>query len=309
MRLAVRWLRLAVLVLLVKSAAWAVEPPELLVDAPPALAGRATEIAGYDRARLAAAMELAGLSRPGRPIRVLIRSEDSPEARRVPSWVAGYAVAGRDAVVLFPQRNPSYPDRSLDALLRHEVAHILIARAAGGRPVPRWFNEGVAMAASRSWGLEDRARFAIEALTGEQVPLPWLDGWFRGDRSRVRRAYAVSGAFVRDLIRRHGRGVTGRILADVRRGLTFEEAFRRATGMSLAAAETLFWRYQGGWRRWVPFLTSSLAIWLAVTALALLAGWRRRLKTRRLEARWEAEEWGMEGGGPPLEEERDELVH
>jgi hypothetical protein len=39
---------------------------------------------------------------------------------------------------------------------------VLITRAAGGRPVPRWFHEGLAMAAERTWGFEDQARLFQE---------------------------------------------------------------------------------------------------------------------------------------------------
>lgn len=279
---------------LVASPAWAQEPgpppPDLEIRAPESLAGWAAEVDGYDRRRLRVAMRLAGLREAGPPVRVLLVEEDAPEARRVPPWVAGYALSERDTVVLLPARGPSYPDRSLEALLHHEIAHVLIHRAAAGRPVPRWFHEGVAMAVARAWSLEDTTRFALARLSGRPVPLARLDGWFRGEPSRVRRAYVLAGAFVQQLLEEHGPEVTGDVLAGVGRGAPFPQAFHQATGTTLPAAEAAFRESFAGWTRWVPFLTSSIALWMLVTALALVAIWRRRRRDAELRERWAEEE-------------------
>lgn len=268
----------------------AATPPELEISAPPELAGRAAEVESLDRDRLEVAMRLAGLTDPGPPIRVILAPESSDEAKAAPSWVAGYALGSIGTVVLFPARAPTYPDRSLESLLHHEVAHVLIDRAAGNRPVPRWFHEGVALAAGRAWNLEDRTRFAFERLRGTPVPLRELETWFRGDTSHVHRAYAVAGAFVHDLLTEHGQGVTGHILRQVRAGRSFEDAFWRATGEPLGAAQARFMAQFTGFARWAPFLTSSAALWMLVTALALVAIWRRRRRDAELHRRWEEEE-------------------
>lgn len=274
----------------------AANPPELVIEAPPSLARKAIEVESYDRQRLEVAMRLAGLAEPGPPIRVILAPEGSEEARAAPSWVAGYALGSASTVVLFPARAPTYPDRSLESLLHHEVAHVLIDRAARNRPVPRWFHEGVALAAGRAWNLEDRTRFAFERLRGEPVALAELETWFRSDTSRVHRAYAVSGAFVHDLLTEHGPWVTGEILDGVGRRLSFATAFEQATGESLRQAQARFHSKFRGFARWAPFLTSSLVLWMLVTALALVAIWRRRRRDAELHRRWEEEERWSAGG-------------
>lgn len=274
-------------------------PPELEIEAPPSLERRVAEVEGFDLDRLDVAQRLAGLSAPGPPIRVVLAPEDSDQAQAAPSWVAGYALSSVDTVVLFPARAPSYPDRSLESLLHHEVAHILIDRAARGQPVPRWFHEGVAMAAGRAWNLEDMTRFAFERVRGRPVPLAELETWFRGDASHVHRAYSVAGAFVQDLISEHGQWVTGDILAGVGEGLTFEEAFQQATGVPLRAAQSRFLSKFTGFARWVPFLTSSVVLWIAVTGLALVAIWRRRRRDAALREKWDYEERWLQGDGAP----------
>lgn len=260
------------------------------VEAPPELEAVARRLSDLDPGRLEDTMRLVGLERAGPPIRVLLAAGDSDLARRTPPWVAGYAVGEQGLVVLFPSRTPSYPDSSLEDLLRHEVAHILIARAGGGRPLPRWFHEGVAMATEIGWGFEDWSRSAITVMAGGEVPLADLDRWFAGGTGQVHQAYAVSGAFVRYLLEEYGQGTAAAVLAEVAAGLPFEAAFERATGTALARVEADFWRRQTLWYRWVPALTSSFTLWVGITLLALFAIRRRRARDAEQRRLWEEEE-------------------
>src|SRR6187200_3497932 len=93
-----------------------------------------------DSNELGAIVQLVGLDDAGPPIRVVLAPEDSELARSTSSWIAGFADGATGTIVLFPSRSVQYPHDSIEAVLRHEVAHILIVRAAGGRAVPRWFN-------------------------------------------------------------------------------------------------------------------------------------------------------------------------
>lgn len=271
--------------------------PLLVVDAPPALQGAAAQVRATRPRTFAGVMRLMGLAEPGPPIRVRIEPEGTPLARAVPAWVAGFAAGGAGEVVLFPARAPSYPDSSLDDLLRHEVAHVLAARAAGGRPLPRWFDEGLAMIAGGAWGVDDRARFLLELVVDRGEPLAGLDRRFAGGQRQVAGAYALAGAFVRDLVQRRGATAPGRILAAVAAGAPFPDAFEAGAGMTLAAAEADFWR-RSSLPRWLPLATSSTALWFGITLLALYAVRRRRRRDAALRARWVLEE--------ELEEERQE---
>lgn len=239
---------------------------------------------------LSGILNLTGIVGFARPIEVVLVPDDDPLARRTPGWIAGYADSRRRRIVLFPDRVPSYPDGTLPNLVRHEITHLAIDEAAGGRPVPRWFHEGVATVAAREWGLEDRARYALAVVGRRERSTADLDRDFAAGGDRVARAYALSSAFVRDLIRDHGPGVTAGILTGVGRGLPFPEAFRAATGTSLRRAESLFFGRRAFWTTWVPFLTSSVFLWFAITGLALWAFGARSRRSAALRARWEADE-------------------
>lgn len=236
------------------------------------------------------AARLVGLEGPGEPIEVIVAAEGTAIARNTPSWIAGYAYGALGTVVLFPARAPVYPDRSLSELLVHEVTHVMVSRAAEQRHVPRWFNEGVAMAAASPWGLNDRSWLSWALLVERGGSLTELDRQFEQGGGETRRAYAVSGAMVRALLQREGADAVARVLRRLSRGQTFESAFLLETGSTLEAFEQSFWRRHDFWYRWVPLLTSSAFLWSAITALALIAIVRRRRLDAAMMARWELED-------------------
>ena len=295
----VRLAALAVALVAVPAAAPAALP-RLIVEAPPALRAEATAVRDLDPRRFETAARLTGLRRGQPPIRVVLAAEGSPPATAVPAWVSGYAYGALGRVVLLPERTPAYPDGSLEELLLHELTHVLVARAAAGRPVPRWFNEGLAMIAGGPWDLEDRTRLTLAMVRGSERPLAEIDRLFAGDPVEVRRAYAISGALVRDVVIQYGRPAPRRILAAVARGQSFPDAFHGATGTSLPSAVRSFWQRHSFWYRWVPILGSSVTLWLFVVLLAFIAWWRKRRRVAALERAWAEEEAVPPDDPPPL---------
>jgi hypothetical protein len=271
----------------------AVRAPELSIVAPPALVPFARGLERLDLQKLATVMQVVGLTDPGPPITVMLVAEHEELARRTPAWVAGLADSRAGVIVIFPSRTPPYPYDSMEALLHHEVAHVLIGRAAPGAEIPRWFHEGLAMGLERTWGLRDRSELAL-AIVGGRRSIATLDADFNGSATSAARAYGVAGAFVRDLVSRHGREFPSRILAALKSGASFNDAFSGVTATSLAEAERRFWR-DSWWYRVVPLLTSSFALWLGVVALAVVARRRRAARRRALREKWDAEEQSHAG--------------
>ncbi len=264
-------------------------PPRLLVEAPPALAAYAREVERLDRTAFFPAMELTGLWEPG-DVRVLVVPEGSPLARRAPSWAVAYADPSAGTIVLIPTRTPTWPDDGLPDVVRHEVAHVLTFRAAGGRSAPRWFDEGLAMAAGRERAIEDDLREGLAILVGPRLRFAQVDDLFRGGRSDASRAYSLSSAFFGDLLARHGSAFPRRVLRRMAEGEPFEEAFRSATGVAFRDESGAFWKSRRSLERWLPILTSTAAVWLTIV---LLSFWAVSVVKGRRAARlaaWEAEE-------------------
>ncbi len=267
-------------------------PPQLQFEGPEFRDAVLERLRAVDPESFVDLMELVGLEDPGPPIRVLVVAEGSPEARRAPSWSVGYAIGEAGLVVLMPSRipaAPTYPDNGLEAVLRHEVAHVLIARAAHRRPIPRWFNEGLAVFAVRNRGMDDRTRL-VWATLRRGPSLRDLDAAFQSGSFRAGRAYALASAFVRFLLDRYGEHSAAAILDRVGNDEPFDEAFYAATGNNLATAEDRFWSHLDFWNKWIPFLTSSAMLWTMITGLALWAFKRRRDRDEAVREKWQQEE-------------------
>jgi hypothetical protein len=265
-------------------------PPALVIEAPSSLAAERARLEAYDLRPLADIVRLVGLAAPGPPMRVVLATADSPWAAQVSPWVAGLAIGEDGPIVLFPARSPTYPHDTLEDVLRHEVAHLLISRAAAGQRVPRWFHEGLAVAVERPWGLEDRTRLASQLLFGPRLDFAAIDRLFTGDQGTQARAYSLSAAIVRDLIDAHGRAVPAAILRAAATGVSFDTALSGVTGRSIPRLEQEFWDRQRTWTMWVPIVASTSALWLVVIALAALAVRRRRQRAAAIRHRWAQEE-------------------
>jgi len=266
------------------------EFPNLRVEAPPELAAARTHLESISPARLADIAELLSIADAGRDIRIVLATENSNLARSVAPWIAGFAVGESNLIVIFPARSPGYPDHTIEDVLRHEVAHVLIWRASAGRPVPRWFNEGAAMEVERERRFADQTQLLYQLVTGGRTNLQELDRLFSGGQSDQTRAYALAGALVHELRQRYGPSVFREILTRVNRGTKFDTAFAEVTGDTPSQAESEFWRQQRIWTSWVPIITSSTTLWLAVTMLAIVAIYVRRRRNRELEEQWAKEE-------------------
>jgi peptidase MA superfamily protein len=281
-----------------------VEVGDLVLEAPAAERGRLEALAERARTSLprlekslgvhAAAPYRITLIPPGPQADEALKALDA----QAPSWAAGFinpaARAGGIRIALADR----YPHDDLDAVLAHEATHMLLYDAAGPG-LPRWFGEGVATGMERSWGLRDVLVYGSSVLTGRLPPLAELDAAFDASDDRARAAYAASFDFLLWTVRTYGWDVVLDIVGEVKTR-PFPEAWRRATGVTLERSEADWRRGSLLLYRWVPALTGTTALWTGITLLALYAGARRRARTRRILAEWQAEE----GPEPP-----DEVVH
>ena len=69
-----------------------------------------------------------------------------------------------------------------------------------------------------------------------------------------------------------------------------DAAFADVAGITPGAAESEFWQRQRIWTNWLPILTSTTTLWMAVTLLAILAIYRRRRRNLEIAKQWEKDE-------------------
>jgi hypothetical protein len=264
--------------------------PPLAFEAPPRFAVLSDHLQKVNPQAMSAAMELVGLHATGPPIPITLVPDDSEIAHRIPAWVSGYALVPSGRIVLFPDRQVSYPHNSFEELLLHELTHVFVMRVTGSRTVPRWFDEGIAMVASGERALEDRAWGFWIGLTAGPTALEDINRLFSEEPPAVQKAYLLSEALVRFLMTSLGPDIPRRILAERADGIPFEDAVQAVTGRSLPEFERDFWAQQTAWRRWIPMMTSSTIVWLAIMLVAWAAFRKQRRRAAVVKQQWEKEE-------------------
>ncbi|MDQ3486415.1 MAG: hypothetical protein M3468_01625 [Acidobacteriota bacterium] len=279
------WLTL-LLIILATGQSWA-QGFSLTVEAPASLETVAERIRSLDRGRLADALARAGLP-PPLDARITLVPEDDARAQASPTWVAAQAFGSRE-VVIFPARIGSYPYNSLETVVWHEVVHLALSARAGGRPLPRWFHEGVAMSVESGWGLDRQLRLLVNAAADPS--LADLNQLFASDTQPDNAAaYLLAAALVSDVRRTHGAEVPGEVAARVAGGMPFRQAFAAVTGEVPETSADRAWASYRRWASWLPVVTGAGFLWLLIlplAALAFFASLRRRARQRR---RWEEEE-------------------
>ena len=248
---------------------------------PPAVASR---IAAIDLTRFGAELAASGLDMPARLDVTLISGTDE-RARSVPPWIVGLAVEPTE-VVIFYERVLPYPYDSLESVFRHEVTHLALSARADGRPLPRWFHEGMAMSVDRGWDTGGRLRLLFE-MTGNPATAD-LARLFASESPEVTaQAYGLSAALVADIERRHGKTAPARIAGRVALGIPFPAAFAQETGDTPDQAAERAWRAFRRWTIWVSAITSDAAIWGVIVALAIAGSIVQARRRSRRRARWD----------------------
>jgi hypothetical protein len=178
----------------------------------------------------------------------------------------------------------------LEEVFKHELVHVALEDAVGGRHVPVWFNEGLAIQLSGENPYDRHATMWNATLSGTLIPIADLDRAFPMDPHEVNVAYAESADFMRFLSRRADRARFAAMIDRVREGEPFDRAVALAYGSDLRKLE-FQWRSEAERRYslW-PVLAGGGLVWIGVMAALVAAYVKRRRRTRAILARWEREE-------------------
>lgn len=251
------------------------------------LAGRAEEIyAGLSRD--------LGVRAPGR---ITVRVAATPEQFRAmqpatpAEWARATAYPARRLIVI-----QGWGDTRPETTLAHELCHIMLQGALRGRPAPAWLAEGLAMHYGGQWELERWATLSQALLFGSLIPLSELTYGFPRQTSRARLAYAQSHSLVDYIRGQWGEDGLRRLTHSLAAGEDPERALQSATGLSGAELERRWVKSLKLRFSWVPIITSTAALWAALTALSLYVWRRKRAAARERLRRWEEEEAAEEKG-------------
>ncbi|HPU85388.1 MAG TPA: peptidase MA family metallohydrolase [Candidatus Latescibacteria bacterium] len=218
----------------------------------------------------------------------------------VPDWGAAAAVPGEGLVII----SGLSEEKPMAEAACHEVAHLALHALSRG-PVPRWFDEGIAMRLSDEWSIAYSVRLARSALANRLLPLHSVERVLSFERDQAALAYAVSFAAIRWFEKRHGE----RALALLLRSLAshpFDEAFERVTGSDSASFERE-WLRSARHSYALVGLADDMWIWsILIPGLFFLALGVRWWRNRRTLARWKREDRDSASSDEPLDEHVNE---
>lgn len=207
-----------------------------------------------------------------------------PEPSPMSEWASGVTFLAQQRVIL---RAHGTALLTLNETFDHELAHVLAHTYSqeGGRPLPRWFHEGLAIWLSGE-GVLSRLETALKAAaSGHLLTFEDLARAFPNQGKNVEIAYAQSALFVKRLVRERGPAAVVGLLSDTARGADFDEAFR---ARFQASPGELFETVQSDLETSSSpflFLYDGNFLWGLVTMLFLFIAWWRIRDRKRQMAR------------------------
>lgn len=215
----------------------------------------------------------------------------APPQAPPPAYAVGVAYPATGLVLLTLAAPATWERPAVPQVLTHELSHVALHRAAGGRPVPRWLSEGLAIHQARERSFE-RVQTLWEATArGTLIPLDDLSRSFPSRPHRVSVAYAQSADFVEWL---RLRGSDDRRFAELVSRIARDQPFESAVSLTWSAG---IGQLEHEWRTGLserygalPLLLGTGAVWGLIALLVVLAWFRRRRDARRTLGRWKEEE-------------------
>ncbi len=232
--------------------------------------------------------------RPGATMDVYVMPTEAAfhelQPGRTPDWADGTAWPRWSLIFLKSPSIRSGTATNLEVVLDHELVHILLGRAFGPRPVPRWLQEGLAQFYSGEASWERSIALAKNDFGLAPLPLGTITTGFPPDALQAQLAYAQSADFIAWIAGRNGEGALRSLIAEMASGAKVGDAVRAATGLSLEEANDAWLGSVPTASAWYRWATNSQLHWAIGAGFLGLAAWRRTQAGKVKMARWEAEE-------------------
>ena len=193
-----------------------------------------------------------------------------------PDWADGTAWPGYGWIFL---RSPSIRSglaEPLTQVLEHEIVHVLLGRAFGLRPVPRWLQEGTAQVFSGEYNVQTLN--TLGSFT-DPIPLSELTRGFPANQMKARIAYAQSADLVAYILSTYGMEAVQTLIRETLNGKGFEDAFIAATGNSTSRMEQRWVVHRADAPLWMQNAFGDTTLIAIAGLLLVVAFFRKRSKT------------------------------
>ncbi len=211
----------------------------------------------------------------------------------IPEWGVGAADKQNRLIFL---KSPRYAgtQQNIKQVLIHELTHVLVGMQLNHKPLPRWFDEGLAMWTSKDTRLWDQIRFSRAMLTGNEIPLSEIDYVLSFRKDKAALAYWQSRSAVDYLAAQYGKSTLQMLLDAEQDTVQWNQWFQTITGMTVLAFENEWMVAQKQKYGWTIFIDHRLLISLLFAGLFITAYSYKRFQTRKKLRLWEEDEKALE---------------
>jgi hypothetical protein len=206
-----------------------------------------------------------------------------------PDWGAGLALLDQNRIVI---KSPKYLpiQKSFRELIGHELAHLMLHHASGGRWLPRWLHEGFAMFVSGEWHIGQDILVARVVWTGRLLHLHELENLsnFKGVQAQL--AYTESYLAVSRLLKRTDPLLLSDLLTIYRESGDFYGAWRSTLGVDYVTWISNWHASVSRQYHLFVFLIDSELFWIALAVGFILLILIKKWQNAKVRRRWKRDE-------------------
>lgn len=236
-------------------------------------------------------------SSPAGPIKLVIapdpRSFMEMQGGDISPWVSGRAYPSRSTIMVRPLRGREIRHSSINGVISHEIAHIVLHQKLGKHRPPKWVDEGVAvfMGSEPFWSRSER--LMPIALTGKYIPFRSLEHTFPRDPDGASTAYAQSGSFVNFLYNEYGAAAFLDFLERLSEGEDQKSALQASFNLPLSRLEDKWLREVKKSYWLVAIFSGGGVLWFFISLLFIFAYVKKKRQTRERRRILEAGDTGF----------------
>jgi len=218
-----------------------------------------------------------------------IKSFNAALGSAFPDWGAAAAVKDRNLIVI---KSPSYFEvgKNLGELLGHELGHLMLDKASGGRWLPRWFEEGFCQLISGEWRLSSDILLTRAVWGSGLIQLTALEGVNNFGGAKASLAYAQSYLAISSLVREFGIEFISDFLTDYRTNGNIYEAFFKSTGYRYTEWVVIWQKKTADRYRLVLYIFDPSILFPLIAVLFILLYLVKVYLMRKKKKQWEIEE-------------------
>ncbi|OQX95575.1 hypothetical protein B6I21_04770 [candidate division KSB1 bacterium 4572_119] len=206
-----------------------------------------------------------------------------------PRWSEGAAYSARNIIIL---KSPRFSTRrgNVHTTAIHELTHILLNNAVRGNPVPRWFNEGLAVYYSGEKMYTSGSLISKALISKSIISLEDIDKVLKFHKDKAHLAYQQSYLAVRYLFEQFGKAKVKQIIFLMGQGQNIDGAMSATIGMDFFDFEYDWYHHLQKKYRWHFLMDFDTYLWIFILLLFLFGFMIIRYRNRQTIKRWEIED-------------------